>query len=343
MKSMDSKLKEAIDALNKNFGPGSIVLGSEMGKVAPLPRIKTGIFGLDISLGGGLPKGRIIEAFGPLSSGKTLLAIMTAKSIQDEGGVVAWIDLEHQVDRTWMERLGVNTGHVLFSEPENCEQAIDIIDTLVRSRTVALVVIDSIAAFSTIREQEEGAADQQMGDTAKLVNKLMRKLTSALQAEDLSKPETYNNCLVFAINQEREKIGVMYGNPITTPGGRGLPFFASIRINMHVGEYLKDKEEIIGKTIKFKIEKNKTFPPKKVGEFDLYNDGTIDNEKSIILYGITSGLIIQSGPYYSYEGVKYQGKEKLIDGIKGLKKIGKLKEDILNFYVKQAEVKNDEK
>lgn len=338
---MDAKLKEALDALNKNFGPGSIVFGSEMGKVTKIQRIKTGIFGLDVALGGGLPKGRIIEAFGPLSAGKTYLAILTAKAVQEDGGVVAWLDLEHQVDRSWMEKLGVDTSKILFSEPENCEQAIDVIDTLVRSRSVALVVIDSIAAFSTIREQEEGAEDQQMGDTAKLVNKLCRKITSALQAEDLSKPETYNNCIIFAINQEREKIGVMYGNPITTPGGRGLPYFASVRINLHIGDYIKEKEEVIGKIVKFKIEKNKTFAPKKVGEFDLYNTGMVDNEKSIILYGITSGLIAQTGPYYSFEGVKYQGKEKLIGGIKSLKKIGKLKDDILNFYIKQNEVKDE--
>ncbi|RKY30641.1 MAG: hypothetical protein DRP74_06515 [Candidatus Omnitrophota bacterium] len=311
-----TNLDITIQALNKKFGTGTIVRGQEVTEYLDIERVSTGVFALDLALGGGLPKGRIVEIYGELGSGKSLISLLTAAQISQNGGQVVLLDLEKSFDKNWAAKLGVNIDQLLITQPDSAEQASDIIDSLVRSREVDLLIVDSVATFSTMREQDESSEDQQMGDTAKLTNKLMRKITAGLQPLNLKDPTTYNKCIVLFINQLREKIGVLYGNPETTPGGRGLPFHASIRIQMKLGSLITKKEEILGRVMKFKVTKNKVAPPYKMGEFDFYLSGRVDNFKSIILSGISLGIIQQNGPYYSIEGQKYLGKDKLIEDLR---------------------------
>jgi recombination protein RecA len=297
----EKALELALTQIEKQFGKGSIMkLGQET--KLEIPFIPTGSIVLDYALGiGGIPRGRVVEIFGPESSGKTTLALSVISQAQHIGGVAAFIDAEHAMDPTYAKKIGVNLDDLLISQPDTGEQALEIAETLVRSNAVDIIVIDSVAALVPRAEIEGEMGDQIIGLQARLMSKAMRKLTGAI-----SKSKT---CVVF-INQIREKIGVMFGNPETTPGGRALKFYASVRIDLRRQEIIKLGEEAIGNRVRAKVVKNKVAPPFHIADFDiLYAEG-ISKESGLIDLGVELGLIQKSGAWFIQGDTKMgQGKD----------------------------------
>ncbi|MCL4456151.1 MAG: recombinase RecA [Nitrospirae bacterium] len=302
-------LEMAISQIEKNFGKGSIMrLGS--GEVAEgIQAIPTGSLTLDIATGiGGFPKGRVIEIFGPESSGKTTLALNAIAQAQKMGGVAAFIDAEHALDVNYAARLGVNVEDLLVSQPDTGEQALEVTETLVRSGAVDIVVIDSVAALVPKAEIEGDMGDSHMGLQARLMSQALRKLTAAI-----SKSLT----TVIFINQIRMKIGVMFGNPETTTGGNALKFYSSMRLDIRKIDSLKEGQEIIGGRVRVKIVKNKVAPPFRQAEFDIYFNEGISRLGEIIDLGVDNGIIEKAGAWYSYSGNKIgQGRENVREYLK---------------------------
>ncbi len=294
-------LQLAMEKIDKQFGKGAIMkLGDD--KVEDVPVIPTGSVGLNVALGvGGYPRGRIVEIYGPESSGKTTLAIHAMAEVQKQGGIAAIIDAEHAFDRFYAEKLGVNTNDLLIAQPDCGEQALDIADELIRSAAVDLVVIDSVAALTPKAEIEGDMGDNKVGLHARLMSQALRKLTATIN-------KTNTTCIF--INQLREKIGVMFGNPETTTGGNALKFYASVRLDIRKSTAIKDGDEILGNQVRVKVIKNKVAPPFKKAEFDLmFNEG-ISRVGEIVDMGVEKGILTKSGSWYSYEGNKLaQGRD----------------------------------
>ncbi len=299
----DKALDTALAQIERQFGKGSVMrLGDETR--APVDVIPTGSIALDVALGiGGLPRGRIVEIYGPESSGKTSLALHAVANAQRAGGIAAFIDAEHALDPDYARRLGVDTDALLVSQPDTGEQALEITDMLVRSGALDLIVIDSVAALVPRAEIEGEMGDSHVGLQARLMSQALRKITGALAASSTT--------AVF-INQLREKIGVMFGNPETTTGGRALKFYASVRLDVRRIETLKDGTEAVGNRVRVKVAKNKVAPPFKQAEMDLLFGTGISREGGLIDMGVEQGIVRKSGAWYTYEGDQLgQGKENV--------------------------------
>src|SRR6187200_1520230 len=297
----DKALEAALAQIDKQYGKGSVMrLGEEVR--APIEVIPTGSIALDVALGiGGLPRGRVVEIYGPESSGKTTVALHAIANAQAEGGICAFIDAEHALDPDYASRLGVDTDSLLVSQPDNGEQALEIADMLIRSGALALIVIDSVAALTPRAEIEGEMGDNHVGLQARLMSQALRKMTGALSGAGTT---------AIFINQLREKIGVMFGSPETTTGGRALKFYASVRLDVRRIETLKDGQEMVGNRTRVKVVKNKVAPPFKQAEFDIMYGQGISREGGLIDVGVEAGLIRKAGAWYTYEGDQLgQGKE----------------------------------
>jgi recombination protein RecA len=295
-------LAAALSQIEKQFGKGSIMKLGDADVDKAIEVVSTGSLGLDMALGvGGLPRGRVVEIYGPESSGKTTLALQVIANVQKLGGTAAFIDAEHALDPQYAQRLRVDTSELLLSQPDNGEQALEIADMLVRSASVDCVVIDSVAALTPKAEIEGEMGEPQMGLQARLMSQALRKLTANIKR---------SNTLVIFINQIRMKIGVMFGNPETTTGGNALKFYASVRIDIRRIGSIKKGEEVIGNETRVKVVKNKVAPPFKTADFDiLYNEG-ISREGEIIEMGVNHRIVEKSGAWYAYKGEKIgQGKD----------------------------------
>ena len=295
-------LQAALAQIEKQFGKGSIMRLGEGETVEDIQVVSTGSLGLDIALGvGGLPRGRVIEIYGPESSGKTTLTLQVIAEMQKLAGTCAFIDAEHALDAQYAQKLGVNLQELLISQPDTGEQALEIVDALVRSGSVDLVVVDSVAALTPKAELEGEMGDSLPGLQARLMSQALRKLTATIKK---------SNCMVIFINQIRMKIGVMFGNPETTTGGNALKFYSSVRLDIRRTGSIKKGEEVIGSETKVKVVKNKVSPPFKTAEFDiLYGEG-ISREGEIIDLGAAHRIVDKSGAWYSYNGEKIgQGKD----------------------------------
>jgi recombination protein RecA len=305
-KEKDSKLKAlqlTLDRLDKTYGKGTVMRLGEQ-QVVPIETISTGSLGLDIALGiGGVPKGRIVEIYGPESSGKTTLAIHMIAECQKKGGIAAIVDAEHAFDRFYAEALGVDVDNLLISQPDNGEQALEIVENLIRSGAVDIVVIDSVAALTPRAEIEGEMGESKMGLQARLMSQALRKLTASIGR---------TNCCCVFINQLREKIGVMFGNPETTTGGNALKFYASIRMDIRKsGSAIKDKDgTLTANHVKVKVVKNKLAPPFRTAEFDIVFGTGISKSGEIVDIGVEMDVIQKSGAWYAYKGAKIaQGRE----------------------------------
>ena len=295
-------LQVALAQIEKQFGKGSIMRLGEGEVIADIQVVSTGSLGLDIALGvGGLPRGRVVEIYGPESSGKTTLTLQVIAEMQKQAGVCAFIDAEHALDAQYAQKLGVNLQDLLISQPDTGEQALEIVDALVRSGSVDLIVIDSVAALTPKAELEGEMGDSLPGLQARLMSQALRKLTATIKK---------TNCMVIFINQIRMKIGVMFGSPETTTGGNALKFYASVRLDIRRIGSIKKGDEIIGNETKVKVVKNKVSPPFKTAEFDiLYGEG-ISREGEIIDLGVIAKVVDKSGAWYAYNGEKIgQGKD----------------------------------
>ena len=293
-------LKAAMEKIEKDFGKGSIMkLGEE--RIDNIQVIPTGSIALDYALGvGGYPRGRIVEIYGPESSGKTTLAIHAIAEAQKQGGIAAFIDAEHAFDRFYAANLGVNVDELLISQPDNGEQALDIADQLIRSAAVDIIVIDSVAALTPKAELEGDMGDNKVGLQARLMSQALRKLTATIN-------KTNTTCIF--INQLREKIGVMFGNPETTTGGNALKFYASVRLDIRKSQSIKDGETIIGNEVKVKVVKNKVAPPFRRAEFEIMYGEGICRVGEVVDLGVDFKILEKSGSWYSYNGKLGQGKE----------------------------------
>lgn len=305
---MDENKKKALSAalsqIEKQFGKGSVMRMGDGGPRANIEAISTGSIGLDVALGiGGLPKGRVVEIYGPESSGKTTLTLQVIAEAQKVGGTCAFVDAEHALDPSYAEKLGVDVDELLVSQPDTGEQALEITDMLVRSGAVNVVVVDSVAALTPKAEIEGEMGDSHMGLQARLLSQALRKLTANIKR---------SNTLVIFINQLRMKIGVMFGNPETTTGGNALKFYSSVRLDIRRTGAIKKGEEIIGNETKVKVVKNKVAPPFKTVNFEiLYGEG-ISREGELIDMGVSCNIVDKAGAWYSYDGERIgQGKDKV--------------------------------
>ncbi|MBP7845062.1 MAG: recombinase RecA [Proteobacteria bacterium] len=303
-------LELALGAIHKQFGKGAIMkLGADSKPNEGIPTISTGSLGLDIALGiGGLPKGRIIEIFGPESSGKTTISLQVAAACQKAGGTVAFVDAEHALDIQYARKLGVNIEDILVSQPDTGEQALEITDMLVRSGSVDLIVVDSVAALVPRAEIEGEMGDSHMGLQARLMSQALRKLTASINR---------SNTMVIFINQLRMKIGVMFGNPETTTGGNALKFYASVRLDIRRIQALKNGEEVIGSKTRIKVVKNKVAAPFKQCDFDMLHGEGIDRFGEIVDIAALHNIVEKSGAWYSYNGERVgQGRDSAIQFLK---------------------------
>jgi recombination protein RecA len=303
--SQDMDKQKALDAalaqIDRAFGKGSAMkLGSR--EAMQIEAISTGSLGLDIALGiGGLPRGRIVEIYGPESSGKTTLALHAIAEAQKNGGTAAFVDAEHALDPVYAKKLGVNIDELIVSQPDTGEQALEITDTLVRSNAVDVLVVDSVAALVPRAEIEGEMGDSHVGLQARLMSQSLRKLTGSISK---------SRCLVIFINQLRMKIGVMYGNPETTTGGNALKFYASVRLDIRRTGQIKDRDDIVGNTTRVKVVKNKVAPPFKQVEFDIMYGEGVSKVGEILDLGVKAGLVEKSGAWFSYDSVRIgQGRE----------------------------------
>lgn len=310
MSERSEKLKAlqlTIDKLDKTYGKGTVMKLSD-DKVQDVPAISTGSLGLDIALGvGGIPRGRVIEVFGPESSGKTTLTMHCVAEAQKAGGIAAFVDAEHAFDKSYAEKLGIDTENLLISQPDHGEQALEIAEHLIRSGAIDILVIDSVAALIPKGELEGEMGDSKMGLQARLMSQALRKLTGAIHK---------TGCSCMFINQLREKIGVMFGNPETTTGGNALKFYSSVRLDIRrIGQIKEGADNVIGNRTKVKVVKNKVAPPFKVVEFDIMYGEGISKVGEILDLGVEMGLVKKSGSWFSYNG------EKLGQGRDAVKKI----------------------
>jgi len=294
-------LSAALAQIDKQFGKGSVMRLGDQPATGAIPAISTGSLGLDIALGiGGLPKGRIVEIYGPESSGKTTLTLQVIAACQRAGGTAAFIDAEHALDPQYAGKLGVDIENLFVSQPDTGEQALEIADMLVRSSAVDIIVIDSVAALTPRAEIEGDMGDSHMGLQARLMSQALRKITGNIKR---------SNCLVIFINQIRMKIGVMFGNPETTTGGNALKFYASVRLDIRRIGAVKEGEEIVGSETRVKVVKNKVAPPFREAEFQILYGQGINRQGEIIDLGVKLGLVDKSGAWYAYQGNKIgQGK-----------------------------------
>lgn len=296
-------LSAALGQIERQYGKGTVMrMGDQQAAITNIAVIPTGSLSLDIALGiGGLPRGRVVEIYGPESSGKTTLTLQVAAQCQKQGGTVAFIDAEHALDMTYAEKLGINVDQLLVSQPDNGEQALEIVDMLVRSNAVDLVVVDSVAALTPKAEIEGEMGDSHVGLQARLMSQALRKLTANIKR---------SNTLVIFINQIRMKIGVMFGNPETTTGGNALKFYASVRLDIRRIGSVKRGEEVIGSETRVKVVKNKVAPPFRQAEFEiLYGEG-VSRESELVDLGAKLDIIEKAGAWYSYQGTRIgQGKD----------------------------------
>lgn len=298
----------ALSHIEKTFGKGSIMrLGQK--EAVKIDAISTGSLGADIALGvGGLPRGRIIEIFGPESSGKTTFTLQAIAEAQKIGGVCAFVDAEHALDTSYAEKLGVDVDNIILSQPDSGEQALEITDTLVRSGAIDLLVVDSVAALVPKAELEGDMGDSHMGLQARLMSQALRKLTASVSK---------SNCILIFINQIRMKIGVMFGNPETTTGGNALKFYSSVRLEIRRVSSIKDKEESVGNQTRLKVVKNKVAPPFKTAEFDIMYGEGISKVGEIIDIGVSEGIVDKSGAWFAYKDYKLgQGRENAKEFLK---------------------------
>ena len=329
MSDKDKNLSEAISQIEKQFGKGTVMKMGDR-EIVDIPSISTGSLGLDIALGiGGLPKGRVVEIFGPESSGKTTLTLQAIAECQKAGGTAAFIDAEHALDPNYAEKLGVNVDELLLSQPDTGEQALEVTDMLVKSGSVDLIVVDSVAALTPRAEIEGDMGDHHVGLQARLMSQALRKITGNIQR---------SNAMVIFINQIRMKIGVMFGNPETTTGGNALKFYSSVRLDIRRIGAVKEGEEVVGNETRVKVVKNKVSPPFKQAEFQIMYGEGINTEGEILELGQKLELVEKSGSWYSHNGEKIgQGK---VNASKFLRENTKIRDslvkEIRNAYIPSA-------